>query len=343
MTIRHRAILGAALATLTLAAAAAQPQPAAYHLAKSVPLGSPDRWDYVVVDPPSHRVFVAHGDRVSVVDGRDGRILGQVEGMPGGTHGTGISAATGQGFTDDGKAGQVVAFDLKTLKVLKRLPATEDADGIVTDPATGHVFVMDGDSGKVTVVDPKTDTVIANIEGGGKLEAGVVGDGDHLYVDGAEKREVLVIGTRDNRIDARWAIPACVSPHGVAADAAGHRLFVSCVNAQLVVLNTQTGAVVATLAIGKGSDAAAWDPKRKLVFSSNGADGTISVIQQKTPDNYVALPPIKTAPGARTMGIDPATGRLYVAAAELEPPAAPGGRPKPKPGTLRLMFFDPAG
>lgn len=342
MTIRYGAMFGAALAALTLGAAAAQPQAADYRLTKTVPLGAPDRWDYVVFDPGSHRVFVAHGDRLSVVDGRAGRVLGQVDGMPGGTHGTAISAATGQGFTDDGKAGQAVAFDLKTLKVQKRIPAAEDADGIVIDPATGHVFVMDGDSGKVTVIDPKTDAVIANIDGGGKLEAGVVGDGHRVFVDGAEKREVLVIGTGDNRIAARWPIPTCVSPHGAAADTAGHRLFVSCVNSQLVVLNTQTGAVVATLPIGKGSDAAAWDPKRKLVFSSNGLDGTISVIRQTTPDSYVALAPIKTTLSARTMDLDPASGRLYVAALDLEPSTTPGERPKAKPGTLRLMFFDPS-
>jgi DNA-binding beta-propeller fold protein YncE len=109
----------------------------------------------------------------------------------------------------------------------------------------------------------------------------------------------------------------------------------------MVVLNTDTGSVVATLPIGKGTDSAAWDPKRRLAFSSNGADGDISVVAQKTPDSYVALAPIPTAPGARTMAIDPATGRLYVAAAELTPAATPGARPQVKPGSLRLMIFDP--
>jgi YVTN family beta-propeller protein len=342
MTIRKRALLGAALAALTLGGAAvAQPQ-AAYHLTKTIPLGSPEKWDYVVYDAPSHRVYVAHGDRVEVVDGRDGRRLGQVTGMPGGTHGTAISVATGQGFTDDGEAAQAVAYDLKTFKVLKRIPAADDADGIVLDPATGHAFVLDGDSGKITVIDPKTDAAIATIDGGGKLEAGVLGDGHRLFVEGAGKREILVVGTADNRIAARWAIPACESPHGAAVDNVGHRLFVACVNGKLQVLNTQTGAVVATLPIGKGPDSAAWDPKRKLVFSSNGQDGTISVIRQKTPDSYVALAPIKTAPSARTMDLDPVTGRLFVAAADVEPAATPGARPKAKPGTFHLMFFDPA-
>jgi DNA-binding beta-propeller fold protein YncE len=180
------------------------------------------------------------------------------------------------------------------------------------------------------------------VDGGGKLE-GLVASGDgRVFVDGAEKRDVVVIDARTNRVTAHWPAPACASPHGIAYDAQGHRLFVSCVNAQMAVLNTDTGAVVASPPIGRGTDSAAWDPKRKLAFSANGLDGTISVIRQASPDSYVPLTPIKTQLSARTMAIDPATGRIYVASLDVEPADAPGGRPKPKPGTLRLMFYDPA-
>lgn len=200
---------------------------------------------------------------------------------------------------------------------------------------------MDGDPRKVTVIDPRTDALITNIDLGAKPEAGIATGDGRVLVEGADKREVVVIDAKSNKVTARWPISACVSPHGVAFDPVGHRLFASCVNAQMVVVNTDTGAVVTTLPIGKGSDSAAWDPKRRRAFSSNGFDGTISVIQQKTPDDYVALPPVDTALSGRTMAIDPASGRLYVAALETEPSDTPGGRPKPKAGTLRLMFYDP--
>jgi YVTN family beta-propeller protein len=326
-----------AVAALT-GPALAQPK-AAYVVTKTVPLGAPDRWDYVVFDPGSHRVYVAHGDRVSVVDGRDGKVLGQVAGIPGGTHGTAVAA--GKGYTDDGKAGEAVAFDLQTLQTTKHIPAAEDADGVVAEPTTGHVFVMDGDSGKVTVIDPKTDSLVTNIDLGGKLEAGVAAGDGRVFVEGAEKREVVVIDARTNKVTAHWPIQSCVSPHGAAYDAVGRRLFASCVNGQMVVLNADTGAVVATVPIGRGTDSAAWDPKRKLAFSSNGFDGTISVIAQKSPDSYEALAPIATAISGRTMAIDPASGRLYVAALDVTPPATPGQRPTPKPGTLHLLFLDP--
>jgi YVTN family beta-propeller protein len=339
------ASLTAALA-VTLGAmggmAAAQPTAPAYHLVKSVPLGAPDRWDYVVFDPTSHRVYVAHGDTVSVVDGRDGHMIGKVEGVPGGTHGIGISTATGQGFTDDGKAGQAIAFDLKTLAVRARIPAAPDADAIAFDAATGHVFIIEGDPASVSVIDAKTDKVVATIDAGGKVEYAVTDDRGHLYVNGEAKREIVVIDTRTNAVTAHWPMPNCASPHGLAIDKVHRRLFSSCVNGLMTVVNADTGRVVATAPIGKGTDAAAYDPKRGLAFSSNGFDGTLSVIRQSGPDSYALAATIPTALSARTMSIDPETGRLYIAALDTDPPAAPGGRPKPRPGTLRLMFYDPA-
>ncbi len=343
-------LLATTAAAGLLAAEAVQAQPATpvYKVVKAVPLGSPDRWDYVVFDAPSHRVYVAHGDVVDVVDGHDGKVLGKVTGMTGGSHGIGISAATGKGYTDDGKAGVAVAFDLKSLKALKQIPAKEDADGIAFDAASGHIFVVDGDSKTVTVIDPASDTVVKTIDAGGGLEYAVSGGNGKLYVNGAENKELLRIDTRTNAIDARWPIPGCTSPHGLAVDPAGRRAFVSCVNKVLTVVNTDSGAVVASLPIGPGTDAAAFDPKRKLVFSANG-DGTASVILEKDPQTFVSLGAIKTAVTGRTMGIDPETGRLYIAAGDIDPKApvpagANGrpGRPKPIPGSLKLMFLDPA-
>ncbi|MGH3263886.1 MAG: YncE family protein, partial [Trebonia sp.] len=155
--------LGLGTPAFAQGAAAARTAPG-YHLTKAVPLGAPDRWDYVVYDAPSHRVYVAHGDRITVVDGRDGKIVGEVKGMPGGTHGIAISHAAGLGYTDDGRAGEAIAFSLRTLKVVKRLKARADADAVTIDPTSGHVFVVDGDPGMLTVIDPRSDRVVATVD-----------------------------------------------------------------------------------------------------------------------------------------------------------------------------------
>ena len=342
MRISRLAVSALALLSGTAAANAAPP---AYHVVKTVALGAPDRWDYVVFD--SGRVYVAHGDRVSVVDGKSGAILGQIEGMPGGSHGIGISAATGKGYTDDGKKGEAVAFDLKTFKTGARIPAKDDADGIAFDPVSGHVFVVDGDSAVLTVIDPKTDKAIATIDGGGGLEYAVAGAGGKVFVNGADKKEILRIDTATNKVDAHWPIPDCTSPHGLAIDTDSHRLFPTCLNNVMTVVDTDTGKVVATLPIGRGTDGAAFDPQRKLIFSSN-YDGTLTVIHEKDADHFEPMGSIKTAITGKNMGIDPATGRLYVITADVDPaaPVPPDkdgrmARRKTLPGTVKLLFLDP--
>jgi len=316
-----------------------------YHITKTIPLGAPDRWDYLTFDPADGRVYVSHGDRVTVVDGKSGEVIGQVEGLPGGTHGIAISRATNRGYTDDGHAGIAASFDLNTLAIVHRIDAAPDADGILFDPVSGHIFVIDGDSAKVTVIDPKTDQVVTNINAGGGLEFGAVGDAGRIYVNGAEKNEIVRIDTASNRADAHWPMPGCKSPAGLSIDHAAHRLFSSCRNKVLVVMNSDDGSIVATLPIGEGTDAAAFDPTRHRIFSSN-REGTLSVIAEESPTRYVPLPAVTTEFGARTMTLDPQSGRVFLVAADftLNPNAAqsdPRHRYSVKPGTVRLLFLDP--
>jgi YVTN family beta-propeller protein len=332
------------LAIAVAAPAATAADEPLYHLSKSVALGAPDRWDYVVFDPPTRRVYVAHGDRLTVVNGDDGSITGEVPGFPGGTHGTALIAQLGLGFTDDGRAGEAAAFDLRTLTPHEHFKVGADADAAVYDPASGHVFVINGDSGSVSVIDPRQEKVIDTIHIGEGLETAVADGHGKLFVNGEEKSELVRIDTKTNKVDARWPIADCRRPHGLAMDTEHRRLFPSCVNDVLLVVDADSGTVIAKLPIGSGTDAAAYDPRRHLVFSSNGHDGTLSVIRQNDANSYEPLASIATSITARTMAIDPQSGRIYLAAAQIQPQAA--GEPAPPhpaviPGSLQLLFFDP--
>jgi YVTN family beta-propeller protein len=337
---------GVVLACCSIAPAIAAAQtPTAYRMTKTVSLGAGERWDYVVFDPSAKRVYVAHGDHVTVVDEEKGEVIGQIGTFPGGTHGIAVSTETKQGYTDDGKAGVAIAFDLDSLKPVKQISAAPDADGILYEPATGHVYVINGDSGSLTVIDPETNTAISTISVGAGLEAGVVDDKGTVFVLGAEKHEIVRIDAKTNKIEAHWAMPDCLKPHGLAIAPETRRLFATCANKFLVVADADTGANLATLPIGSSSDGAAFDPARKLIFSSNG-EGTLSVIQERDAKTFVPADTIKTVPGARTMAIDPETGRLFLVAADVEkvdPPATPGDRPHVTyvPGSLKLLYFDP--
>jgi YVTN family beta-propeller protein len=353
---RHAAALSMMLMALLAMAAGDAPT---YRITKSVPLGAPDLWDYIAIDENSHHVFVAHADRVTVVDALSGAVIGQVTGFPGGTHGIAFSAAQRRGYTDDGEAGIVASFDLSTLKVQNKIPAKEDADGMTFDPVSAHVFVIDGDSGFVTIIDPRTDALIANIKVGSRLEFAVAGNDGKLYINDAEKNAIVRIDTHTNQIDARWPMAGCERPHGLAIDSQSHRLFSTCPNQIMEVVSTDDGKVVATLPIGKGTDAAAFDPKRKRAFSSNGQDGTLTVIQENDPNSFTVIDTIATAVTGRTMAVDPQTGRIFIAAAEISaspsPPVsaattggtaaasvlAPRRRQPIVPGSLKLLILDP--
>jgi hypothetical protein len=160
----------------------------------------------------------------------------------------------------------------------------------------------------------------------------------------ADKREIQRIDTATAKVNATWPIPDCESPHGLSMDITSHRLFASCINSKLLVVSAEDGHVVATLPIGMGSDATAFDSKRKRAFSSNW-DGTLSVISSQSPDRYVSLGEVATRPTARTMAIDSQSGRIYLVAAErieVDPAATnPRKRYGVKPGSVGLIFMDP--
>lgn len=334
-------LFGLAILSISSIATAAVDRPA-YVLSKSIALGAPDRWDYVVFDPQTSRVYVAHADRLAVIDARTERLAGEVQGISGGTHGSAVSLSTGQGFTDDGRNGKAVAFNLHTLKITKEIPADIDADALALDPVTGRLFVVEGDPAAITVVDTRTDAPAATIKVGEKLEYAVADGLGSIYVAGEGAGDIFKIDARSAKIVARWPTTGCTSPHGLAVDTRGRRAFMGCSNSVMVVADTATGRTVATLPIGKGSDAVAFDPVRKRIFSSNGRDGNITVYQQVSPDKYVPLQPIPTMVSARTMSVDPATGRLFVAGAEVDPAHVENGRPAIKAGSLRLLVFKPA-
>jgi len=336
-----RILAAALLASSFVASAFAAESVPSYKLVREVKLGVPDRWDYVVFDAASGRVYVAHSDRLTVVDATTGALIGTVEGIPGGTHG--VAFAEGKGYTDDGKAGVAVVFDPKTLKTLKTVKAEPDADGIVFDPVSGHILVIDGDSGKVTVIDPKTDTVVATVDAGGGLEFGVSGENGKFYVDGAEKGELVRIDTQTNKTDAHWPLPGCLKPHGLAIDRQAHRLFASCANKVMAIADAESGAVLAMLPIGEGTDFAEFDPVRKWALSSN-RDGTMSVVAEQGPNNFKALASVPTAYGARTMAIDPKTGRVFLVTADFTADAKVADtrhRYTARPGSTKLIILDP--
>lgn len=332
--------LAAAAATLS----AATPAPVHYALVQTVPLGPPDGWDFVHFDPAQARVYVAHSSEVTVVDGRSGKLVGRIAGIDG-AHDVATVPALGRGYADNGKSGDVTVFDLRTLKTIGRILADKDSDAMIYDPATKRLVVANGDAHDASVIDPVAGKRIANVPLGGSPEMMALDGHGGVFINIASANQIVHLDLRSNTIEGHMDTPGCEGPHGLALDSSNQRLFASCRNAQMIVVDARNGAKLALVPIGLGTDSAAFDPKRKRAFSAN-KDGTLSVVAEQGPAKFVALGNEPTALGARNMAIDPATGRVFLATATVtgqHPPKKAGAAPDLDfaPGSVKLLILDP--
>jgi hypothetical protein len=330
--------------TIVLLLAAALPlqtSPAAgpYRITHTYQLGGDGGWDYIVPDSPSHRVFIGRSDRVMVVDQDSGKLVGTVTGIKG-AHGTAIVESDGRGFATSGNDQSVVMFDLKTYETLSRIPAAEDADAIIYDAASHRVFTFNGDAHSSTVIDPKAGSRITNLDLGGKPEYGASAGDGKVYANLTDTGEVVEIDAKAAKVLRRWPTAPCKNPVSMAIDTAHHRLFSGCRSGVMAISDYQNGMVVATVPIGTGVDGAGYDARSGDAFASN-ADGTLTVIHQDTPDEYSVIQTLTTSPGSRNMGLDPASRRIFLAAAKFGPPPASGrGRGAMEPGSFSLLVVE---
>lgn len=329
------------LCALTLAAAALllAASSSMYSITHTYLLGGDGGWDYIVPDPPNHRLFVARENRLMVIDEETGKLLGGVTGING-AHGTAVARDTGHGFATSSEDRSIVMFDLKTFKTIRRIPAAEDADAILFDSASNRVFSLNGDAHSSTVIDPRAGTLITNIPLGGKPEYGASAGDGKVYANLTDTSEIVEIDAKTATVGRHWSTAPCKQPVSMAIDTAGHRLFSGCRSGVLAVSDYQTGKIVATVPIGMGVDGAGFDPKSGDVFASN-ANGTLTVIHQETPDHYRVVQNLETPQGSRNMGLDPTNHRVFVVSAKFGP--APAGRRRGPvlPGSFSLMVIEP--
>jgi DNA-binding beta-propeller fold protein YncE len=339
--IRRLSLSTAALVVLILATALSSfaQSSSSYRITHTYTLGGDGGWDYIVPDPPNHRLFIGRSNRVMVVDEDSGKLLGEVTGIQG-AHGTAVANSTGHGFATSGNDRTVVMFDLKTYKVLGRIPAAEDTDAIIYDNASNRVFTLNGDAHSSTVIDPRAGTLITNIPLGGKPEYGASAGDGKVYANLTDTSEVVEIDAKTATIARRWSTAPCKQPVSMAIDTAHHRLFSGCRSGVMAISDYQAGKVVATVPIGTGTDGAGFDAASGNAFASN-ANGTLTVIHQDTPDQYRVVENIQTPQGSRNMGLDPTNHRVFVTSAKFGPVAG-GGRPPVLPGSFTLMVIERA-
>jgi DNA-binding beta-propeller fold protein YncE len=312
---------------------AAQAASTGYHVASQIQIGGEGGWDDVTADTAERRLYVSHGNHVVVVDLDTNKVVGDIPDTPG-VHGIAIAPEVNRGFVTNGRGNNVTIFDVKTLKKIGNVPAGDDPDTIRYDPSSGRVFVFNGRSKNATVIDAKSGNIAATIQLPGKPEFSVADGKGHVYVNVEDTNEIAEIDTGKAIVTKKYSLRPCEEPSGLAIDAKGRRLFSVCSNRVMAISDPDAGKVVATPAIGAGSDGVVFDPGTGYVFSSNG-DGTLTILQQ-TGAKWDVAENIATARGARTIAIDEKTHKVYVPTADTAA-SSTGGRRTFLPNTFKVL------
>jgi YVTN family beta-propeller protein len=268
--------------------------------------------DYMTVSGPRLYAGYASKGLVGVVDTATNGTVAVVDGLTR-VHGIAVVPDRNLGFASSSGDNVVGVFDLASNKLLQQIPGGDGPDAIIYDDAVHLVYVANHNGKTGTLIDPATQKVVATIPLGGEPEYPQADPATGIiYQNLEDTSELVVIDPAKQAVVKRYKLDPGEGPTGLALDAAHHRLFSTCGNRKLVVLDADTGAVVTTVPIGAGVDGAGYDPVLRRVYSANGV-GTMTVIQQDSADQYHVLENAPTHFGGHSLVIDPATHRVYVA------------------------------
>jgi hypothetical protein len=328
--------------------ALASPPGSGYHLIKKIPLGAApgghEYFDYVTVDPAARRVYLAHGAEVKVLNADNFSVVGTISGLKR-CHGVLVLPKLRKGFITDGDAATVAVFNLKTLKITRRIKSSPGTDSIIYDSPSKLIFTFNGDSKNATVIDPVKETVVKVIDMGGGPEQPAADGKGTIYDNNEEKHDVVVIDTHKLKIKARWPVAPAGTPVAMAMDRKNRRLFSSGRGPQfLVMMDADNGKVIQSLPISAGVDGNVFEPETGLLFVST-REGKLHIFHEDSPDKLTEVETITTEFGAKTMNIDPKTHNLFLSTADFGPvPAAPTkenpeAERKPIPGTFHVLIY----
>ena len=329
------ALLSGALAlAVSVGAAAAQPglQPTArpYSVVRTARVGGEGGFDYVYADIVNRRLYVPRGGdapRITVFNLDTLAPAGEIAGAN--ARGTAVDPASGHGFAS---SKPVVMWDARSLAKIRTIDVQGNPDGILFDPFNQRVYVLSHSAPNVTVIDSKSGGVVGTLDLGGAPEQAASDGKGRIYIDLEDKGQVAVVDAATLTVKARLDLGGPdLAPAGLALDARNHVLFVACRNpASMIVLNADTGKILATLPIGAGVDGAAFNPATMEAFSSQ-RDGTLTVIKETSPTRFAVEQIVRTMVSAKTLTLDSKTGRILLIGAEFGPPPpsdVPGGRPR---------------
>ena len=284
-----------------------------------IKIGGTGGWDYLTIDSANRRLYVSHGTKVEIVDPDAGKVLGSIDQLHG-VHGIAIAADMNRGFITNGQSGSVTIFDLKTMQRVGE-PSTngKNPDAICYEPKTHRIFAVNHGGQDVTLIDAKTSEIVKTIPTGPGGEFCAVDGAGKIYVNLETSSELVEIDAAKAEVSRKMSLAPCESPTGLSIDVKNKKLFPVCGgNNVMAVVDIPSFKVIATPAIGRGTDGGGFDANYGYAYSANGADGTLTIVKLVN-GKYEAVDNVPTERGARTMCVDEKTHRVYLLAADRGP------------------------
>jgi DNA-binding beta-propeller fold protein YncE len=308
-------LLGILIGALGNCLAAAEPASEALQLKQTIALpGVEGRIDHLDIDAAGDRLFVCAlgNNSVEIIDLRKGERIHSIGGL-GAPQGIAYLPAAGRLLIANDKSGQCQIYDAKSWELIGAIDLQDDADNVRYDSATNEIFVGFGDGG-IAVINSVDGKRTRTIKLAAHPEAfALEKNGRRIFVNVPGAHQVAVIDRTKGEVTATWKTAGASANFPIALDEANHRLFIACRNpAKLVVLNTDSGAVVTTLEISGDADEVFYDAKRSRLYTICG-EGFIDVIEQTAADQYRRSAKILTAGGARTGFVNSERDELFVA------------------------------
>src|SRR5471030_1615256 len=256
--------------------------------------------DYVYADNDGRRVYVPRGGNTFVFDLDKRNYIGSITNAGG--HGVAIDTATHHGFSS---ANQIAMFDTETMQKIKDITVQGRPDGILLEPFTDRVCIFSHSSPSITLIDPKDGTVAGTIDVGGAMEQAQSDGQGKLYCDVEDEKKIAVVDMKTLKVITKYDLgDTAGEPGGLGLDVKNHILFAMCANPSVcVVVNADTGKILATLPIGNGTDGGGFNPNTMEAFSSQG-DGTLTIIKETSPSKFEVEQNVKTVSRAKTCTLD---------------------------------------
>lgn len=288
-----------------------------YTLQKKISLSGNGGWDYLRIDEPRNRLFVSHDDRVHIIDLKTAQETGQIKNQHGVNHIMTLPQYN-KGFISNGDNNTVYVFNYTTLDSITTININGDnPDPMCFDKFSKKLYVF-CDNNLAVIIDPTTTKVEGEIKLKGAPEFALPDDNGLIYNNLESTDAMNIIDVNKKAVIKTYKLPKNAAPTGMAADFKNNRLFIVCrgIN-KLAVVDSKSGKIITAVSITAKVDGVYFNKKSHRIFCSGG-DGILTIIEQRSKDEYTVLEKLQTKPGAKTMAFDERTNNIYLTSADFD-------------------------